>query len=178
MAAAQSCAAARVSNSAKHVAPDPDMRARSGAWASNASRTSAIRGSAATAGLCRSLRCRFSQAQNSAATGGGGSSGGLDFEAKCSNTRAVDNPRPGLTKHANSGGSAPKGEICAPMPCIKTGARPMQTGTSAPNDRRAATSGRGRSHSAAIACSVAAASALPPPMPEATGMVLCKDISV
>src|SRR6056300_138204 len=109
MVEAQSCAAAKLSNRAKHVAPDPDMRAKSGACAAKASRTSAIIGSAAKAGACRSLRCRLSQAQNSLAAGGGGSSGGLDLDANCSNTRAVDKPRPGLTKQANRSGTSPKG---------------------------------------------------------------------
>ena len=154
------------------------MRTISGSCAAKASRTVPIIGSAARAGVCRSLRCRFSQAQNSVAAGGGGSSGMLDLDANCSNTRAVDKPRPGLTKQANKGGISPNGDICAPIPCIKTGLQPMQTGTSAPNATWAATSGRGRSHSSAIACKVAAASALPPPMPEATGMVLCRRISV
>ena len=110
--------------------------------------------------------------------GGGGSSGRFDLDSNCPNTRAVDKPRPGLTKQAKRGGTLPRGDICAPIPCINTGRRPIQTGTSAPNSTCAATSGRGRSQSAAIACNVAAASALPPPIPEATGMVLCSRMPV
>ena len=153
------------------MAPLPDMRAsRSvGAVRSTAS-ARAISGTSAIAGASRSLRlARASAAKSPSLT----AAGSEKRPASASNTCPVDTATPGLIRTAGiGGGGGTRGATPSPIPVIRTVSPARQTGTSAP--RTNATPARADSsistcHSRAHSRSAAAASAEPPPIPEATG---------
>ncbi len=158
-------ASAALANRPKQVAPDPDMRASSASVSRIAARQFAILGISAMAGASRSLRQSRRKSTSASALVKSGRCLGMGGLSRCPsalNTAGVDMAAPGLTSTTCRGGKAGSGVRISPRPCIRTGRLARQAGTSAPSISS-------RSGRASSARSTAAASAEPPPMPEATG---------
>ena len=167
-------AAAASSNRPKQVGPLPDMRASRQPGAPAERRQKIADHGQQRAGRALRGRCGCAAASPDPVCAGTGSSRRPNSSGRtAANTSAVASGWRGIDQHeVEAAGRPGRGSSSSPMPRIRAGRLPRQTRTSLPSAR--ATSARsgavgGRRQSRARPRRVAAASAEPPPMPEATG---------
>ncbi len=164
-------ATSAVSYNPKHVAPDPLIRAnRQAGSAASDRKTSPIAGASSSAGTSRSFRKSRSAAISPRPSGN--TAGAENPPVRARNTAGVETATPGFIKTIPKSGKTGAGESTSPIPLILIGLDARQTGTSAPS--APATSARlirlGSSfQSRQSSRNAAAASADPPPIPDATG---------